>query len=98
MDTAPDLDDTLRQASERATGTVPLAVQLHGVEFLDSAGLGVLLMWHRRCEAIGTHLVLVAPTRPIARHLALTGLDQILTVVPDLAAWQSKSITHSDDS
>lgn len=87
MDTATDLDEALRQASEHLAGAIPLAVNLRDVDFLGSAGLGVLLVWHRRCQAIGIPLVVVAPPRAAARMMRMAGLDRILTVVPELAAW-----------
>lgn len=89
MDTAPALDEALRDASEAES--TALVVDLHDVQFLGSSGLGVLLVWHRRCAARGTPLALVALPHAITRVIAITGLDRIFTVLPSLAAWSAEA-------
>jgi anti-anti-sigma factor len=61
--------------------------------FVDSTGMKALLSLHNRVESLGRRLVIVSPTRPVRRVLALMGLDEVLdvrapnipTVVPLLA-------------
>jgi anti-sigma B factor antagonist len=57
-----------------------LVVNLAGVNFLDSSGLGVLIgAWHRLGARRGS-LALAAPSRQIQRILATTGLTKVLAV------------------
>jgi anti-sigma B factor antagonist len=55
-------------------------VNLAGVNFIDSTGLGVLVgVWHRLGARRGS-LALAAPSRQIQRILATTGLTKVLAV------------------
>jgi anti-sigma B factor antagonist len=57
-----------------------LVVNLAGVNFMDSTGLGVLVgVWHRLGARRGT-LALAAPSRQIRRVLTGTGLTKVLAV------------------
>jgi len=84
MATAP----RLRQEVHRLTGQgrSRVVVDLAGVEFLDSTGLGVLVGILKRVRSHGGALRLVAPPEQVRRLLALTRLDQILDVYPDTAS------------
>lgn len=57
-----------------------IAVDVQAVEFMDSSGLGVIVGAHKRLKGSEGELVLVSPNKQMRRILALTGLDQILTV------------------
>lgn len=57
-----------------------IAVDVQAVEFMDSSGLGVIVGAHKRLKVEEGELVLVSPNKQMRRILALTGLDQILTV------------------
>jgi anti-anti-sigma factor len=62
-------------------GTVTL--DLRGVGYLASAGVGLVLEADARARAAGGNLkVLVAPSGRPARILALIGLDRVVTVTP----------------
>jgi anti-sigma B factor antagonist len=63
-----------------ATGVGELVVDLSGVELLDATGLGVLVDVHRRAKLAGRRLVLLGVPPRIARLLAITRLNRILTV------------------
>lgn len=57
-----------------------LVVNLAGVNFIDSAGTGVLVgVWHRVQATDGT-LALAAPARQVRGILDLTGLATVLPV------------------
>ena len=57
-----------------------LVVNLAGVNFMDSTGLGVLVgVWHRLGARRGS-LALAAPSRQLQRILATTGLTKVLAV------------------
>ena len=55
-------------------------VDLSGVSFMDSTGLGVLIAAHRRLTATGGKLTIHKPSRPVLRVLQVSGLDRLLTV------------------
>ena len=71
-----------------ARGTVgDLALDLSGVELLDSVGLRVLMRTHRLLDADGRRLVLRDPSERVLRVLHLTLLDRWFTLraTPGLA-------------
>jgi anti-anti-sigma factor len=73
------------QISEFADhGIYKLILDLSGVEFLDSAGLGVLLLLYGNIKARGGHLRLVAPKPKVLAVLKMTHTDSILSVAPSL--------------
>lgn len=59
-----------------------VVVDLMGVNFIDSAGLGVLLSATKALRSNGGELVLAAEDRRILRLLEITGLDRIMRVEP----------------
>jgi anti-sigma B factor antagonist len=63
-----------------------VVVDLAGVPFMDSTGLGVLVGALARAREADRRLVLAAPTDRIVRLLRLTGLDGQFEVAPDVAA------------
>jgi anti-sigma B factor antagonist len=76
--TAPRLKE---QVAELAAGGSPrVAVNLEGVEFMDSTGLGVLISGLKRCREAGGDLALVAPREPVRKVLSITGLDRVFPI------------------
>ena len=66
----------LEQELERVTrepGVRNLVIDLDGVEFIDSAGLGLLLATHERLRAAQVRLELANPSPSVRRMLELTG-------------------------
>ena len=75
LDTAPHLRQALT-----STTTAHVHVDLTGVPFMDSTGLGVLIAAHKRAlDRSGTLVVLCDDDR-ILRLFRLTGLDTVLTI------------------
>ena len=62
-------------------GATTVTVDLHGVTFLDSAGLCVLAAAHRRAVRTGVRLRILASSRAVVRPLQITGLFDLLDVV-----------------
>jgi anti-sigma B factor antagonist len=83
MLTAPQLREAIAPAV--AVSGADVVVDLDGVTFLGSNGLGVLVELHQQAEAAGAHLRLVCTNRMVSRPLILTGLDQVLEYYETLA-------------
>ncbi len=57
-----------------------VTLDLGGVTFVDSSGLGALVAALRYCRDRGGTLVLAGPRPGVRRLLSLTGLDRVMTV------------------
>lgn len=75
---APGLKE--RVADLVSSGRTRLAIDLAGVEFMDSTGLGVLIGGLKRCKEAGGSLALVGPREPVVKVLAITGLDKVFAI------------------
>lgn len=81
--TAPGLRDEV--LAKVADGGRRIAIDLNGVGFIDSTGLGVLVACLKRVREQDGRLVLIAPeASPLRRLLSLTGLEQVLPTYTDL--------------
>jgi anti-sigma B factor antagonist len=76
--TAPRLKEQLVQLV--GGGRPRIAVDLQGVEFLDSTGLGVLIGGLKRAREAGGDLVLAGPRDPVRKVLSITGLDRVFSI------------------
>ena len=61
-------------------GAVLVTVDLDGVTYLDSAGLGALVGASKRLKAVGGSLALHCRQPRLLRLLTITGLDKVFTV------------------
>ena len=59
-----------------ADGGPPLILDLNGVSFIDSTGLGVLVAAARRADTHGGSLHAVCSRKPTRKLLWLTGVDR----------------------
>lgn len=80
--TAPTVRAALLEAAER--GDHRIVVDLNGVEFLDSTGLGALIGAQRRAKEAGGEIRLAVPDGQILRLLRITGLLKIFGVYATL--------------
>jgi anti-sigma B factor antagonist len=76
--TAPALRDRISELIDAGQHT--LVVDLGGVEFLDSTGLGVLVAGLNRAKEVGGSLTLVCPQERVLKLFRITGLDEVFTV------------------
>lgn len=77
LNTAPDLREALvRVIDERAR----IVVDMEAVDFLDSAGLGILVGGLKRARERDGDLELICSSRAVLRPLELTGLDRAFTI------------------
>jgi anti-sigma B factor antagonist len=75
MASAPGLRDQLQRLGARN-----VVIDLSGVTFIDSTGLGVLVTALKRAREAGGQLTLRSPTRATRRVLDITGLSQLVPV------------------
>ncbi len=75
VDQMPLLRERLLSALDPAPAA--LVVDLSQVAFLDSSGIGTLVIAARRAREISCEFHLAAPTHVAARALAATALDRI---------------------
>ena len=81
-----DLDlstvDRLRSAVGGACGSgSEVRLDLSGVSFCDSTGVGTLVWLHRQATAVGGRLVLCAPRRHVREVLRISGVDRAIPVL-----------------
>lgn len=82
--TAPSLRDKLVSLIDG--GAMRLLVNLVGVGFMDSSGLGVLVGGLKRSKERGGDLALACPEGPPLKVLSITGLDKVFPVYRDVAS------------
>ena len=81
---APTLRDRLTDLIESGDHTV--IVDLSGVGFLDSTGLGTLVAGLKQASGVGGQLPLVCAQDRILRLFVITGLDSVFTIHASLDA------------
>ena len=77
-------------ATAIAEGAKHVAMNLSGVEYLDSTGLGVLIGALKNLKERNGSLILIGPSRRISRIFEITGLHKIFTVYQTEAEAASK--------
>lgn len=82
---APALRDALLALLNRG-GAGPLVLDLRGVTFMDSTGVGSLLRIHHRAGLLGGSVHFVADHPAVLRVLDLMQLRRRLHVCPSVAA------------
>ena len=73
----PVLEELLEECVESASHVV---LDFSEVDFMDSAGLGLLVKTEKGLSAAGRRLVVTRPHSNVRRILELTGLDQRLAI------------------
>ncbi len=63
-------------------GVRHIAIDLADLEFVDSTGLSAIIAAHKRAEASGGELILLAPSRDMRRLFQVTGIDDYLNIRP----------------
>lgn len=76
--TAPDLRERLNELV--ASGQYHLVLDLQGVDFLDSTGLGVLVGGLKRVQSRGGELSLVCAQERILKVFRITGLTSVFSI------------------
>jgi anti-sigma B factor antagonist len=78
LSSSPELEAAVGQLDSRDTGVVVL--DLTAVEFMDSAGLAVVVKAHQQAESAGRAFGLVPGSEQVRRLLSLTGIERRMTV------------------
>jgi anti-sigma B factor antagonist len=79
MATAPILAHELATVLRPPVPKIVL-VDLSGVTFLDSTGIGVLIDVHKLARASAAHLRICGANRAVTRALQLTGVTNVLEI------------------
>lgn len=74
----------LEQSVDEVSDYDRLVIDLSDLEFIDSTGLSVLVAAHQQEVAAGREFCVVQGPAQVQRLLALTGLEQRLTVADTL--------------
>ena len=69
-----------------SAGSNRLVLDLEGVDFLDSTGLGTIISALKRARTHGGDLRLVCTQARIARLFEITGLDKAVPLLPSVDA------------
>jgi len=91
--TAPRLRERLVQLVEQ--GVLHIVVDLSGVEFLDSTGLGVLIGTLRRLRAVDGTFRLVCAQERLLKIFRITALDRVFALYDTVEA--ATAATDADD-
>jgi len=79
---APQLREKL--AELRPPTVRSLVIDVSGLDFVDSTGLGLLLGAMRRLREAGGSLALAGATGSVLRVLEITDLDKVFPLFPDI--------------
>lgn len=91
--TAPKLRERLLDLVK--AGRYRIVVNLEGVDFMDSTGLGVLVGGLKRVREHDGQLVLAGPQAPVRRVLAVTGLNKVFAIQASVHAALGASASRS---
>src|SRR5690242_7055527 len=84
MATAPQLREGLQGVLD--AGTRNVVVDLAGVGFMDSSGLGALVVMFNAARERGGRLCLAATQRPVRTLLTVTSVDQAIAIYDTVPA------------
>jgi anti-sigma B factor antagonist len=82
--TAPKLRDKITELV--GEGRHNLVIDMEGVDFLDSTGLGVLVGALKRLRTVNGTFGLVCSKEPLLKIFRITALDQVFPIFPTVEA------------
>jgi anti-sigma B factor antagonist len=74
------VDELLRANKAR------LVLEMVGLEFMDSAGLGTVVACYGKAKKVGGNLVLAAPQKKVADTFKITHMDSVVKAFPTTEA------------
>ncbi|MGD8450766.1 MAG: STAS domain-containing protein [Phycisphaerae bacterium] len=90
---ASELIRKLQEVSESASR---LVLDLSGLTFINSEGLGAFIEIHRHCRELGGMLCLAAPRPSVAQVLRVTRIDRLIVTCPDVPKARAAITAHLD--
>ena len=78
--------DVKAQAFRRLDRRADLVIDLGNLEFVDSAGLGVLVGIYKRLKQSGQRVAVVRPQPYVARVMRIIKLDRVFELFEDVPA------------
>src|SRR5690349_2198362 len=85
MDTSPRLQDVLREVADGG-GARQVVLDFAEVTFMDSTGLGLLVVWLKTLQDKGGRLCLAAVQDPVRTVLVLSAVDQVVDLYDTVEA------------
>jgi anti-sigma B factor antagonist len=79
LSTAGQLRDRLYALLD--AGTTLLTLDVSGLSFIDSTGLGVIVAVLKRAKELGGNLVLRGPSKSARKVIDISGLSQIVEII-----------------
>lgn len=68
---------------QQENGTVKqIDLHLEHLEYIDSSGIGMLLVLKERCDAIGATMTLSSPRGQVAKILRIACIDRVIPILP----------------
>jgi anti-sigma B factor antagonist len=96
ISSAPQLRDTLISLIDE--GHLRLVLDLSSTVFLDSTGLGVLVGRLKLARTRGGSMRLVGTDDRVLKVFAITGLDKVFEIHPDVDAALAAGVTPAETS
>ena len=84
METSPQLHDFLQQVSD--AGAARVVLDFADVTFMDSSGLGVLIVWFKELTGRGGRLSVAALRQPVEYVLRIAAVDRVLDMYDSVDA------------
>ncbi|MEC9488083.1 MAG: anti-sigma factor antagonist [Halanaerobium sp.] len=81
---ADELRNVMENILDRGNRPLHLFLDLEGVEFIDSSGLGIMLGRYRKLSQRKGMMVVINPQPHVRRILELAGIERIIPIVGDL--------------
>jgi anti-anti-sigma factor len=90
-------EDSLREQVENAIkrNADVFLIDLKNVTFVDSSGLGTLVVVLKKARAAGKDMYVCSVNEQVRMLFELTSMDQIFTVFPDASAFEANMATPS---
>jgi len=68
------------QASKRFS---QIAVELSGIDYMDSMGVGILVNMDRKLKGQDGRLLIISPSEGVREILELSDVDRLIPILPD---------------
>jgi stage II sporulation protein AA (anti-sigma F factor antagonist) len=71
-----ELDDIIGASRPKT-----MILELSGIDFMDSSGLGLVLGRYRKLSETGSEMLIKNPTRETERILKMAGVDKLIKII-----------------